>query len=199
MSSRILGRRERSLLMSIDAIREGGRAWKVVNYALLNAAWFGAVVGSAEGQLAFAWTIGLGVLVVHLALVRDRRPDLRLMAATIVIGGITETVTGGLGAYTVSGDPMPAPLPPSWILLLWAVFAITLRHCMVWLRGRTALAAALGAIGGPLSMLGGARLGALTVAEDRVWFWLVVGVQWAIVLPVLVHIGGRPAERSLPI
>lgn len=184
--------------MSIDVIREGGRAWKVVNYALLNAAWFGAVIGSAQGQLAFAWGSCLAVLALHLALARDRRADARLMVLTIAVGGVTETLTGWLGAYVVAGDPLPPPLPPSWILLLWAVFAITLRHCMGWLRGRWLIGAALGAVGGPLSMLGGARLGALTVADDPLRFWVVVGVQWAVVLPLLVAWSARnvPARAT---
>ena len=56
---------------------------------------------------------------------------------------------------------------PYWILSMWVLFATTLNVSLAWLHGRYTLAAVFGAIGGPLSYLAGARLGAVTLAEPR--------------------------------
>jgi hypothetical protein len=55
-----------------------------------------------------------------------------------------------------------------------------------WLSGRYALAAVLGAVAGPLSYLGGERLGAITVESP-----LAIGIEWAIATPLLVYLKER--------
>lgn len=172
----------------MDAIREGGRFWKLVNFALLQAAWFGCVLSAAAGRPALACAAALAALGVHFALVRDRGPDLRMIAIAVPLGIVTDTIVRGLGAFDAVADPVPHPFPPSWFPLLWAVFAAALRHSMAWMRGRLVVAAVLGAIGGPLSLASGARLGGVTVTGDPVLFWTVVGAQWAIAMPALVRL-----------
>jgi hypothetical protein len=171
----------------VNAVREGGRAWKLVNFALLQGAWFGCVLGAAAGATWVVWASGLAALAAHFALVRDRRPDVALVVVAVAFGAVSETVARGVGAYDVPGDLVPAPFPPSWFLLLWAVFATAVRHCMGWMSGRYAVAVVLGAVGGPLSLSGGARLGAVTLADDAVLFWGVCGAQWAVAMPLLVR------------
>lgn len=185
--------------MTGAAFREGGRAWKPVNYGLLQAAWFGCVLGAAGGATWIAWASGALVLAVHFALVRDRRADIVLVGAAVAFGLVTETISRGVRAYDVPGDPFPWPLAPSWIVLLWAVFATTLRHCMAWMRGRLVVAALFGAVGGPLSLSGGAKLGAVEISADPLLFWGVVGAQWALAMPVLVRLAARvSASASRP-
>lgn len=185
-------------MTSDDDPAGGGRAWKLLNYGLLQAAWFGCVLPAAAGHIALAWVAGVTAIAVHFALVRDRRADAWLVAAALVVGAVTETAARGLGAYDVPLDPIPAPFVPSWMLLLWAVFGTSVRHCMGWLRGRLLLAAALGAVGGPLSLLGGAELGAVTTSSDVARLWLVVGAQWAIALPTLVWCAAKIAAPTAP-
>ena len=77
---------------------------------------------------------------------------------------------------------------------LWMNFAATLNVSMAWLRGRYLLAAAFGAIGGPLAYYGGAKLGA-TEALPSLNGMLVLAVGWGIMTPLLVWLA-RICRRS---
>lgn len=187
-----------SAAAALAACREGGRLWKLVNFVVLQGAWFGCVLGAAAGALGIAWLSGAAALALHFALVRDRGPDLAMAAASAGMGAVTDTVVRAAGAYDVPGDPVAAPFPATWFLLLWAVFGTSVRHCLAWLRGRLLLAAAFGAVGGPLSLSGGARLGAVRLADDPLLVWGAVGLQWAVAMPLLLVVAARlpPAGAS---
>jgi hypothetical protein len=88
------------------------------------------------------------------------------------------------------GGQFAQGLAPYWIVAMWGLFATTLNLSMSWLRGRQWLAALLGAVGGPLAYLAGARLGGLQM-PDPVLALAVQALGWAVLLPVL----NRLAER----
>lgn len=76
-------------------------------------------------------------------------------------------------------------LPPPWLLSLWPVFACAMMrgHSLEWLQTRLPLAAVIGAVVGPLSYVGGGRLGAL---ELDGWRSLVtIAGCWAVAMPAL--------------
>jgi hypothetical protein len=180
----------------VSFLREGGRLWKLVNFCVLQGAWFGCVLGAAAGALWVAWLAGGAALVVHFVLLRERRPDLVLVATAVGLGLVTETIVRGAGAYDVTGDPVPAPFPATWLVLLWAVFGTAVRHCMAWMSGRYLVAAVFGAVGGPMSLSGGARLGAVHLSDDWRLVWGAVGLQWAIAMPLLLFVAARTAVTS---
>ncbi|MCE9635147.1 MAG: DUF2878 domain-containing protein [Planctomycetes bacterium] len=179
-------------------LREGGRLWKLVNYAILQGAWFGCVLGAAADALWVAWLSGATALALHLALLRDWRSDRIVVGAALAIGAVTDTIVRGVGAFDAPSDPLPAPFPVTWLLLLWAVFGTSIRHCMGWLRGRYVVAAVFGAVGGPLSLMGGARLGAVTLATDTRLVWFAIGLQWAVAMPLLAFVGERVSPATSP-
>ncbi len=88
-----------------------------------------------------------------------------------------------------------ASLPPMWIAGLWAMFATLLERPLGWLRGRVVLAAALGAIGGVMSWMGGARLGAAQLVAP--WAYIAVGLEWALATPLLLAISVRILGRPI--
>jgi len=71
------------------------------------------------------------------------------------------------------------------MVCLWLNFAATLNVSMAWLSGRYLLAAAFGAIGGPLAYYSGARLGA-TEALPTTNGMLLLAVGWGLMTPLLV-------------
>ena len=74
--------------------------------------------------------------------------------------------------------------------LLWMLFATTLNVGMRWLRRSTLLAIAAGMIGGPMAFLAGQSFGAVTFA-DPVYSPVIIGLGWAMLLPLMVSIAGR--------
>jgi tetrahydromethanopterin S-methyltransferase subunit D len=80
------------------------------------------------------------------------------------------------------------------MVMLWVNLATTMNVSMAWLRGRYALGAVFGAIGGPLAYYSGAKLGAMTrLPEPGGLLW--IGVAWAIALPLLYGAARKINER----
>jgi sigma54-dependent transcription regulator len=71
------------------------------------------------------------------------------------------------------------------MVALWLNFAATLNVSLAWLRGHYALAAAFGAVGGPLAYYGGAKMGATEVLPSQGGL-LVLAIGWGVMTPVLV-------------
>ena len=79
------------------------------------------------------------------------------------------------------------------------LFATTLNVGMRWLRKSTLVAAIAGAIGGPLAFLAGERMGAVSFADPATSL-VVIGIGWAVLLPVLVQLAirfdGHPVQTA---
>jgi hypothetical protein len=58
------------------------------------------------------------------------------------------------------------------------------------MKGRLALAAAFGAVGGPLTYFGGSKLGGV-VLNDPVAALVALSIGWAIMMPLLMYLSER--------
>jgi hypothetical protein len=65
---------------------------------------------------------------------------------------------------------------------------------MRWLRKNLLVASLFGALGGPLSFLAGEKAGAVSFADTPTAL-LVIGLGWAVFLPLLVSFAARNDER----
>ena len=66
---------------------------------------------------------------------------------------------------------------------------------MRWLRKSLIVAAVFGAIGGPLSFLAGEKAGAVSFPDPFVSL-AVIGLGWAVFLPLLVRYATRVDEQA---
>ena len=172
---------------------------QILNFALFQAGWFACVLGAAHG-VPWAATAAAGTVIgINLWwFSADAMRDLRLCATVALIGFCVDTVHLRFGVFTLIGDPRFPHLCPLWLVALWAMFAMTLRGSLSWLAHRYGLAALLGAVAGPLSYLGGAKLGAVTMHPNRAFSMAARAVGWAAALPLLVwraH-GGRDRPQE---
>jgi len=166
----------------------------LLQFAAFQGLWFAAVLGAARGQ---AW-LGLLALVPYLALHRfalgvDGRGLVRavlLGLAGAALDGLLATL--GLLAYPGTQAAWPLPVPP-WIVALWIAFALLPSVSLAWLAPRTRLALLLGALGGPLSALGGVRTGALALGEPAALALGVLALEYALATPLLLKLAPRPA------
>ncbi|MEP7185933.1 MAG: DUF2878 domain-containing protein [Rhodanobacter sp.] len=171
----------------------------LIGYQLV---WFAAVIGAAHG---LAWPGMVGLLIyasVQLVLARNLRVDLSLAATAIVLGFLLDggLIRTGLATYAA---PWPSPaFAPTWILALWAAFAMTFTQSLAWLQTRLWLAVLMGLIGGPLAYLGAARAWHVVVFAPPIWRGLLfLGVGWALATPLLAWMARRgttaiPATRT---
>ncbi|MEM7306978.1 MAG: DUF2878 domain-containing protein [Planctomycetota bacterium] len=178
----------------------------LANYALFQGVWAAAVWSAVDGGVYTGLLAALGMLAVHLAMVRERGPELAYVLAAGAVGTALDSALHGAGwiLYPTS-EAWTLPTAPPWIAGLWLAFAMLPRFSLRWLRGRTVLAIALGAVGGPLSFLAGERLGA--IAPGSGFTWAALAVEYAVLTPLLLRfaptgesssaeLGGVAARRA---
>jgi hypothetical protein len=167
-------------------------ARKLFNIIGTQIGWFACAWGAAQGQ---PW---LGILVVavylslHLLWSGNRLRELQFILMVGVFGMVVDSVTKISGLLTYGGDFLAiAWLAPLWIGALWLQFASTLNVSLAWLQDNYFIALVMGAIFGPLSYLGGARLGALSLNHDKTFTVMVLAIIWGIVMPALAWLAKR--------
>jgi Protein of unknown function (DUF2878)/Family of unknown function (DUF6134) len=172
--------------------------FNVCNFIAYQLLWFACVLGAAHG---YAWIGPAGALIfliAHLALIDDVRSDVRLIGLAILAGFAVDTLLVQTGQIAFSDGSWPQGWQPYWMLALWAAFAATLNHSMRWVASRPIVAAGLGAVGGPLAYLAGAKLGALTLSSSQLAL-PAIGIAWSVCLYMLARASApvaRPRVRS---
>lgn len=151
----------------------------LINFAGFQLVWFACVLSAAAGRQWIGLAVFAAVIVLHLALSGNRAVEITLLVRAAILGALAEWIMSATGALRFDGLFMVA---------LWVNFAATLRWALAWLQGRYVLGSALGAVAGPLSYLGGERLGAIAVHQP-----LAVAVEWAIATPLLLWLAKEKA------
>ena len=178
------------------------RTWRLVgNVAGFQATWLACIAGAGAG-MAWAGPLATAAFVAAMLAFGGRaRDDLRMLAIALVLGVGFDSLFAASG-WLVYAQPWPWTwAAPVWIAALWAGFALTLNHSMDFLRGRPALAAAFGAVGGPLAYGSAAgAFDAVTFGAPVAWVMAALALGWALVLPALFALDerlgtARPADR----
>ena len=166
----------------------------LVNYVLYQAGWLALVLLAAAHRPLMATVVGLGLVAVHLALVVDRRVELRLLVIAAVSGFVVESLQVTLGGLRFQSGTLVDGVAPPWIVVLWVQFAATLRFCLRWLGRDWRAAAGFGALGGPFAYWLGERLGAVRV--DGGAAWALLALLWALAIPTLARLAS--GSGSIP-
>lgn len=164
---------------------------RLLNFVAFYAGWFACVGGAGRGHLYLGPLVVCGLVALHLRLVPDARREARLLLSAAALGYSVDTLQTVIGVIAFGAASPVWWLPPLWLLGLWFIFGTTLNVSFVWLAGRYGVAAALGAISGPLSYYAGVRLGAAEFPHPG-FSVVVLALVWAVLMPGLV----RLAERS---
>ena len=174
----------------------------LINLIAFKAGWAAVILAAAArqpefGLLAVAIVVALHLqdridhlTGVHLARTPRVEPEMYILAAAAGIGLVWESllVAGGLLVY--DAGTLAQGLAPYWIVAMWVLFATTLNVGMRWLRKSVFVAAAAGAIGGPMAFIAGEAAGAVSFTEPTVTL-LAIGAGWMILLPALVQLSRR--------
>lgn len=170
--------------------RSGPTKSQILNVAAYQTGWFACVLGAANGWGTAGAAIAIALAMAHVA--AAERPD-REWPVVLAAGGIglvADSLHAGLGILDFRGH-QAGTLAPLWVVALWLQFGTVLHFCLRWLSRRYLLASILGLVGGPLAFLAGERLGAATFGEPKLGSLALLGVSWAILLPLLVALGDR--------
>lgn len=164
--------------------------YPLVNAVLFQGFWLAAVLGAAAGRPWLGPTLLPAVAAVHLY-ARPGWRELVPAAAAVALGYGADSALVLLDLLHFPDQTRLGGPSPLWMVALWGNFGIALRASLGWLQERPRLAAALGAIGGPMAYFGGAALGGVRLA-DPTWVSLAaVGVVYLVATPVLCVVADR--------
>jgi len=156
---------------------------RVANALLFQLGWLACVLGGNSLWLLLA----LATLVIHLRWISSWAEEGRLILCVVIVGTAVDSFLRYLDVFRFADA---SPLIPLWLMLLWALLATTLRHCLSWSARPWWLASGLGAVGGALSYYGGGRLAGVQFPYGEVSTLFVIGLLWAGLFPLL-HLMAR--------
>lgn len=162
----------------------------VLNVLLFQIGWFACVLGAAKGLPWAGVAVAAAVVGWHLARATRPKREFALVAVAALAGAAFETVLVHTGWVQFDSGVLLQGFPPYWMVALWAVFATTLNVSLRWLRGRPALSAVLGGVGGPAAYYAGAQVGALELAAAGAAL-AAIGAGWAVLAPALLGAARR--------
>lgn len=165
-------------------------ARNLINFVAFQFAWFACLLGAAHDRVAAGTLAVVAVVALHLAMAPRPGPETRLIAIVTAIGLGWDSLIVSLGLMSYPAGTFVPGVAPLWILAMWALFATTLNLSMGWLKGRPWLAAAFGAVGGPLAYVAGRKLGGVGM-EEPVFALLTQGLGWAVMMPLLLRLAAR--------
>ena len=157
--------------------------WLLANALWLQAGWWACVLGAERPWLLLLVLAGLAM---HLRLCPDLNAEIRTLLRVTSAGCVLDGVLGALGVFGFDSWPLPL-----WLALLWWVLASGMRHSLAWAGRHWRRGALLGALGGPLAYLGGARLADVALPLGELETGLLLMPIWACALPLLARLAAK--------
>ena len=162
----------------------------LTNVILFQVGWFACVMSGAANRPWIAVIVAFIVVSFHVFRAHDREPELKLIMIALGVGAIWDSILVSQNWLKYDSGLLLPNMAPYWIILMWGLFATILNVSLRWLRGRWAMAALFGAIGGPLAYYGGYRLGALEFGNETTAI-IALSVGWAVLTPLLMSVASR--------
>ncbi len=163
---------------------------KLLNFLIYQTGWLVCVLGAACGWPWTGTAFALAALVWHLYRADDAWPELSLVLAAAAIGALWDSALAVTGLVQFAGGVLFEGTAPHWMVALWVLFATTLNVSLGWLKQHRLGAALLGALGGPLAYLAGAKVGALTLPDPKLAL-PILALGWAAITPLLFTLAHR--------
>jgi hypothetical protein len=171
---------------------------QILSFVLFQLSWFAAILAGAHG---LGW-LGVVAILAHGAILAWRQPALLsewpFWLATLAFGQVFDSLLALVGVFAFS-HPWPIPwLSPPFMVGLWLNLALTLPFSLRWLKQRLVLGAIFGGIGGPLAYYAGHRLAAISLSPAVDRNLVLVGVAWAIAMPILLTLREVMSDNPAP-
>ena len=171
--------------------------FKLYNFIAFQAGWLACVLSAAAGYPWLGTSIIILLLLVHLRLVAQPRPELLLILMVSLLGGLWDSILVSSGAVVFASGTLLPYAAPYWIVAMWALFASTLNASLNWLKRHLGLSALLGAIAGPAAYYAGHRLGGVEF-PDLFNALAILSIGWAILTPALLALAARLYNPEMP-
>ena len=166
------------------------RARQLANFVVFEAAWFACILGVAHGRPVCGTAAVVAAIAWHVAICARPATELALVAILGAIGLVAESLVAAQGHVAYPAGQPVAWLAPYWMVALWGELGIALNVTLRWLKRSPLLALALGAVCGPLSFLGGVRLGGARFVDEPAAL-VTLACMWAVLMPLVMWISDR--------
>src|SRR6266404_6898622 len=168
------------------------RGGHVTNLLSFGIGWFACVVGAANGTPSYGVAVAAMLLALNILVAEDALHEARVIVTVGAIGFAIDTMLAWTGILVF--DPWtsnPSWLCPIWLVAIWMMFGSMLTASLARLAPRTAVAAIMGAIAGPLSYLAAAKMGALAIPASVAPRVATISIIWAVVFPGWLKFANR--------
>ena len=173
------------------------RVRQLANFVIFEAAWFACILGVAHGVPLWGTAAVVAAIAWHVAISARPTTELALVGLLCAIGLVAESLVVAQGHVAYPAGQPVAWLAPYWMVALWGEFAIALNVTLRWLKGRPLLALVLGAVFGPLSFVGGVRLGGARFV-DTAPALVTLACMWALLMPLAMALSNRFDGVAVP-
>ena len=162
----------------------------MINVAAFKIGWITSVFGGAQQLPWLGPAVVLIAVCLHLIYAKRPTSELTLILICGLMGAIFDSILVAAGWVTYPSGLVSELFAPYWIVAMWMLFATTLNVSLKWLRSQPLLAAAIGLVAGPLSYLGGHKLGGMEFLNQTVAL-TALAIGWAMMMPVLMFMARR--------
>ena len=166
------------------------RARQLANFLVFEAAWFACILSVAHGQPLWGTAAVVAAIAWHVAISARPLTELALVGLLCTIGFVAESLAAAQGHVAYPAGQPVAWLAPYWMVALWGEFAIALNVTLRWLKRKPVVALVLGALFGPLSFLGGVRLGGARFVDEPAAL-ATLACMWAVLMPFVMWLSDR--------
>jgi hypothetical protein len=166
------------------------RGRQLANFVIFEAAWFACILGVAHGMPLAGTAAVVAAIAWHVAISARPGTELALVGLLCAIGLVAESLVVAQGHVAYPAGQPVAWLAPYWMVALWGEFAIALNVTVRWLKRKPLLAGVLGAAFGPLSFMGGVRLGGARFV-DATPALITLACMWAVLMPLVMALSDR--------
>jgi hypothetical protein len=164
----------------------------------LKGVWCACVFGALWGLPWLGPAVAIPWLFWHVKQQDSPSSEAALVLGAGACGAVGDLVLIRLGGLEYAGLAEDALLGPAWIVALWMVFATTVNATLGWLGARSALAAALGVVGGICAYVGGRKLGVAEFDLTQPETLLSLVVVWGFAVPLLLRACGARRWDAAP-
>jgi len=157
----------------------------LINLALFQLGWLVCVLGGNVYAVVFT----LLALGIHQWLILVDRREWKLIGIVVLCGGLWDIAMAQFGViHYASALPVGIPF---WLLCLWALFATTFMHSLLWMRRYLWLAVLFAGVFGPLSYWFGASLTDAQLRAPVIGSLLIMAGGWALLFPCGIYYAAK--------
>ena len=162
---------------------------KIINILGFYLIWWSCMLGAANGISYFGPLVMILLLIAHYYFFVRNIKEIYFVLIIGTVGTLVDTLMFLSGSFIYAGAYSSNVLiAPLWITAMWAGFAATVNHSMLFFKNKWILMVIAGAVFGPAAYFTGESLGAIEFHLSSLLSGLVIGIVWAISMPGIFFI-----------